>query len=123
MKKELILIRSALFLENKILIFILMFLVYINMYFFQFARQYSKNNAITFNWLCQHIGWPFQMPRTIIDLVHLEGVFDVLDLYLWLRYNEIVLFLIMFHCFFDVLIFIILYSIVIVSWTYFRMLK
>jgi len=121
MEKELILIRSALFLENKILIF--MFLEYINMYFFQFARQYSKNNAITFNWLCQHIGWPFQMPRTIIDLVHLESVFDVLDLYLWLRYNEIVLFLIMFHCFFDVLIFIILYSIVIVSWTYSRMLK
>ncbi|KYM98234.1 hypothetical protein ALC62_11084 [Cyphomyrmex costatus] len=57
-----------------------------------FARQYSKNDAITFNWLCQHIGWPFQMPRTIIDLVHLEGVFDVLDLYLWLSYRFMDLF-------------------------------
>ncbi|KAG5310452.1 SUV3 helicase, partial [Acromyrmex insinuator] len=66
--------------------------IYINMYFFQFARQYSKNDAITFNWLCQHIGWPFRMPKTIIDLVHLEGVFDVLDLYLWLSYRFMDLF-------------------------------
>ncbi|EGI69194.1 ATP-dependent RNA helicase SUV3-like protein, mitochondrial [Acromyrmex echinatior] len=57
-----------------------------------FARQYSKNDAITFNWLCQHIGWPFRMPKTIIDLVHLEGVFDVLDLYLWLSYRFMDLF-------------------------------
>jgi len=57
------------------------------MHFFQFARQYSKNDAITFNWLCQHIGWPFQMPKSIVDLAHLESVFDVLDLYLWLRYE------------------------------------
>ncbi|KAG5317610.1 SUV3 helicase, partial [Pseudoatta argentina] len=66
--------------------------IYINMYFFQFARQYSKNDAITFNWLCQHIGWPFRMPKNIIDLVHLEGVFDVLDLYLWLSYRFMDLF-------------------------------
>ncbi|KYN34951.1 hypothetical protein ALC56_10919 [Trachymyrmex septentrionalis] len=66
--------------------------IYINMYSFQFARQYSKNDAITFNWLCQHIGWPFRMPRTIIDLIHLESVFDVLDLYLWLSYRFMDLF-------------------------------
>jgi ATP-dependent RNA helicase SUPV3L1/SUV3 len=28
-----------------------------------------------------------QAPVTIVDLVHLEGVFDVLDLYLWLSYR------------------------------------
>lgn len=60
--------------------------------FLKFARQYSKNEPITFNWLCQHIGWPFQMPRTILDLAHLEGVFDVLDLYLWLSYRFMDLF-------------------------------
>ena len=53
--------------------------------FLKFARQYCKNETITFNWLCQHIGWPLTLPKTLIDLVHLEAVFDVLDLYLWLR--------------------------------------
>lgn len=52
----------------------------------QYARQYSRNESITFDWLCKHIGWPFTIPRTIIDLVHLEAVFDVLDLYLWFRF-------------------------------------
>ncbi|XP_011068666.1 PREDICTED: ATP-dependent RNA helicase SUV3 homolog, mitochondrial [Acromyrmex echinatior] len=65
---------------------------YVCTMFLKFARQYSKNDAITFNWLCQHIGWPFRMPKTIIDLVHLEGVFDVLDLYLWLSYRFMDLF-------------------------------
>ncbi|XP_050292923.1 ATP-dependent RNA helicase SUV3 homolog, mitochondrial [Anthonomus grandis grandis] len=55
--------------------------------FLKFTRQYSKNEAITFDWLCRSIGWPLQPPRTIIDLVHLEAVFDVLDLYLWLSYR------------------------------------
>ncbi|XP_063993444.1 ATP-dependent RNA helicase SUV3 homolog, mitochondrial [Diachasmimorpha longicaudata] len=60
--------------------------------FLKFARQYSKNEPITFNWLCQQIGWPFQPPQRIIDLVHLEAVFDVLDLYLWLSYRFMDLF-------------------------------
>ncbi|KAF7272847.1 hypothetical protein GWI33_014411 [Rhynchophorus ferrugineus] len=55
--------------------------------FLKFARQYSKNECITFEWLCRNIGWPLQPPKTIIDLVHLEAVFDVLDLYLWLSYR------------------------------------
>lgn len=55
--------------------------------FLKFARQYSQNEALTFNWLCQQIGWPFAMPNTLLDLVHLESVFDVLDLYLWLSYR------------------------------------
>ncbi|XP_031787332.1 ATP-dependent RNA helicase SUV3 homolog, mitochondrial [Nasonia vitripennis] len=55
--------------------------------FLKFARQYCKNEPITFNWLCLHIGWPLTSPKTLIDLVHLEAVFDVLDLYLWLSYR------------------------------------
>ncbi|XP_070498173.1 ATP-dependent RNA helicase SUV3 homolog, mitochondrial [Chironomus tepperi] len=57
--------------------------------FLKFARQYSRNEPITFNWLCTQVGWPFSLPRTILDLVHLEAVFDVLDLYLWLSYRFI----------------------------------
>lgn len=60
--------------------------------FLKFARQYSKNEALTFDWLCQNIGWPLTSPKTIIDLVHLEAVFDVLDLYLWFSYRFLDLF-------------------------------
>lgn len=60
--------------------------------FLKIARQFSKGEPITFNWLCGQIGWPFSMPRTILDLVHLESVFDVLDLYLWLSYRFVDLF-------------------------------
>ncbi|XP_020281676.1 ATP-dependent RNA helicase SUV3 homolog, mitochondrial [Pseudomyrmex gracilis] len=67
-------------------------LPYVCTMFLKFARQYSKNDAITFNWLCQHIGWPFTQPKTLLDLVHLESVFDVLDLYLWLSYRFMDLF-------------------------------
>ena len=55
--------------------------------FLKFARQYSQNEALTFDWLCRQIGWPFVCPNTVLDLVHLESVFDVLDLYLWLSYR------------------------------------
>nr|CAH7749505.1 unnamed protein product [Callosobruchus chinensis] len=55
--------------------------------FLKFCRQFSKNEPISFDWLCRNIGWPLQPPQTIIDLVHLEAVFDVLDLYLWLSYR------------------------------------
>ncbi|KAG5670604.1 hypothetical protein PVAND_000854 [Polypedilum vanderplanki] len=60
--------------------------------FLKFARQFSRNEPITFNWLCSQIGWPFSMPRTILDLVHLEAVFDVMDLYLWLSYRFVDMF-------------------------------
>lgn len=60
--------------------------------FLKIARQFSKNEPITFNWMCTQVGWPFSMPRTILDLVHLEAVFDVFDLYLWLSYRFIDIF-------------------------------
>ncbi|CAK9811539.1 ATP-dependent RNA helicase SUV3 homolog, mitochondrial [Anthophora plagiata] len=53
----------------------------------KYARQYSKNEPITISWLCKQIEWPPQTPSSIADLIRLEGVFDVLDLYLWLSYR------------------------------------
>uniref|UniRef100_A0A8C5Q8I6 ATP-dependent RNA helicase SUPV3L1, mitochondrial n=1 Tax=Leptobrachium leishanense TaxID=445787 RepID=A0A8C5Q8I6_9ANUR len=53
----------------------------------KFARQFSKNEPLTFDWVCRHIYWPVACPKNIKDLVHLESVHDVLDLYLWLSYR------------------------------------
>lgn len=55
--------------------------------FLKFARQYSRSEPITFDWLVVHLSYPFVLPKTILDLVHLEAVFDVMDLYLWLSYR------------------------------------
>lgn len=55
--------------------------------FLKFARQYSRSEPITFDWLVGHFSYPFALPKTILDLVHLEAVFDVMDLYLWLSYR------------------------------------
>ncbi|XP_063706051.1 ATP-dependent RNA helicase SUV3 homolog, mitochondrial [Culicoides brevitarsis] len=55
--------------------------------FLKYARQYSKNEPVTFDWLSTHVAWPWSMPKTIVDLVNLEAVFDTLDLYLWLSYR------------------------------------
>ncbi|CAO1442803.1 unnamed protein product [Diamesa hyperborea] len=60
--------------------------------FLKYARQYSRNETITFNWLCTQVAWPFSLPKTILDLVHLEAIFDVLDLYLWFSYRFMDLF-------------------------------
>lgn len=54
--------------------------------FSQFARQYSRNEPLTFAWLRRYIKWPLLPPKNIKDLMDLEAVHDVLDLYLWLRY-------------------------------------
>jgi len=55
--------------------------------FLKFVRKFSQSEAITFDWLCRSIGWPASPPQKISDLVHLEGIFDVLDVYLWLSYR------------------------------------
>lgn len=55
------------------------------LYLFQFARQFSRDEPLTFDWVCRHVSWPLAPPKNIKDLVHLEAVHDVLDLYLWLR--------------------------------------
>ncbi|XP_054713658.1 ATP-dependent RNA helicase SUV3 homolog, mitochondrial-like [Uloborus diversus] len=55
--------------------------------FLKFSKQYSQNEPLTVEKLCRTIGWPFSAPQNIVDLVHQEAVFDVLDLYLWLSYR------------------------------------
>ncbi|XP_043912215.1 LOW QUALITY PROTEIN: ATP-dependent RNA helicase SUPV3L1, mitochondrial [Protopterus annectens] len=55
--------------------------------FLKFARQFSRNEPLTFDWLCRHVNWPMVPPANIKDLIHLEAVHDVLDLYLWLSYR------------------------------------
>ncbi|KAI5107833.1 ATP-dependent RNA helicase SUPV3L1, mitochondrial precursor, partial [Silurus meridionalis] len=55
--------------------------------FLKFARQFSRDEPLTFAWVCRHISWPLVPPKNIKDLVHLEAVHDVLDLYLWLSYR------------------------------------
>ncbi|XP_070608287.1 ATP-dependent RNA helicase SUPV3L1, mitochondrial isoform X2 [Erythrolamprus reginae] len=53
----------------------------------KFARQFSRNEPVMFDWLCRHINWPLVPAKNIKDLVHLEAIHDVLDLYLWLSYR------------------------------------
>uniref|UniRef100_A0A8D2AN81 ATP-dependent RNA helicase SUPV3L1, mitochondrial n=1 Tax=Sciurus vulgaris TaxID=55149 RepID=A0A8D2AN81_SCIVU len=53
----------------------------------QFARQYSRNEPLTFAWLRRYIKWPLHPPKNIKDLMDLEAVHEVLDLYLWLSYR------------------------------------
>ncbi|KAG8001480.1 ATP-dependent RNA helicase SUPV3L1 [Nibea albiflora] len=55
--------------------------------FLKFARQFSRDEPLTFDWICRHVSWPLIPPKNIKDLVHLEAVHDVLDLYLWLSYR------------------------------------
>lgn len=55
--------------------------------FLKFARQFSRDEPLTFDWVCRHVSWPLTPPKNIKDLVHLEAVHDVLDLYLWLSYR------------------------------------
>ncbi|KAM9860638.1 ATP-dependent RNA helicase SUPV3L1, mitochondrial [Aulostomus maculatus] len=60
--------------------------------FLKFARQFSRDEPLSFDWVCRHICWPLAPPKSIKDLVHLEAVHDVLDLYLWLSYRFIDMF-------------------------------
>lgn len=55
--------------------------------FTQFAHKYSINEPVTIDWICESIGWPLPPPRSLANLQHLEVVFDVLELYLWLSYR------------------------------------
>ncbi|XP_076249132.1 suv3 RNA helicase isoform X2 [Calliopsis andreniformis] len=60
--------------------------------FLKFARQCSNNDKITKSWLCKQVNWPLSPPANIADLVHLEAVFDVFDIYLWLSFRFMDLF-------------------------------
>ncbi|XP_072027344.1 ATP-dependent RNA helicase SUPV3L1, mitochondrial-like [Amphiura filiformis] len=60
--------------------------------FLKFARQFSCHEPITYDWFCSQIKWPPHIPKTIENLVHLEAVHDVMDIYLWLSYRFIDMF-------------------------------
>lgn len=60
--------------------------------FLKYTRQLSQNEPATLDWLCHQVKWPFSTPATLLDLVHLEEVYDVFDLYLWLSYRFIDMF-------------------------------
>ncbi|CAD1475255.1 unnamed protein product, partial [Heterotrigona itama] len=59
----------------------------------RYARQCSKNEPATILWLREQINWPPKTPLNITQLLHLESLFDVLDVYLWLSYRMPDLFL------------------------------
>ena len=51
----------------------------------QFARQHSSGKPLTFDFLCRALDWPCEEPKTVDDLLHLETVYEMTDLYMWLR--------------------------------------
>jgi ATP-dependent RNA helicase SUPV3L1/SUV3 len=59
--------------------------------FVTFARCFSSNEPVSVNALKKLLGYPLTMPCKIDEIRHLEVVYDVLELYLWLgtRFAEI----------------------------------
>lgn len=55
--------------------------------FLKYARECSKNEPITILWLSKQIQWPPAIPSNLSELLRLEGIFDILDIYLWLSYR------------------------------------
>ncbi|XP_071947645.1 ATP-dependent RNA helicase SUPV3L1, mitochondrial-like isoform X1 [Antedon mediterranea] len=55
--------------------------------FLKFARRYSQNQPLTFEWFSRQVDWPLAVPRNLRDLMHLEAVHDVMDVYLWFSYR------------------------------------
>ena len=53
-----------------------------------FARAYSENETVTIENLKNNLRWSsLGIPENIESLVHLENIYDVLDLYLWLGFR------------------------------------
>lgn len=52
--------------------------------FLKFARAIADNEPMTLDELSKYLQMPFKSPNKIQDLVYLESVFDIFDLYLWL---------------------------------------
>ena len=51
----------------------------------QFARFCSDGVPSTHEFVKQHTGYPYKLPKTIHEQTHLELIYDCLDMYLWLR--------------------------------------
>lgn len=60
---------------------------FISSCFVKFVRAYSNNDPVTVDYLKSIVSWPLKMPANLNELIHLENVFDVLDLYLWLGFR------------------------------------
>lgn len=58
----------------------------------QFANQHSKYQPITYDFVAKHCSLPVRMPQSISDLIQLENIFDVMDIYLWLSYRFVDMF-------------------------------
>lgn len=55
--------------------------------FTKFVRQFSVGEPISAAWVKNIINWPCKPPQNLEDLHHLEAVYDVFELYLWLSYR------------------------------------
>lgn len=60
--------------------------------FTKFVRQFSVGEPVTAEWLKRNISWPCKPPKNLEELNHLETVFDVFELYLWLSYRFVDMF-------------------------------
>jgi hypothetical protein len=62
--------------------------------FVRFVRSFSNNEVITEEYLKRLLDWPFKIPKNLNEVTHLENIYDVLDLYLWLghRFPDIFLY-------------------------------
>lgn len=60
--------------------------------FTKFVRQFSIGEPVTADWVARIINWPLKPPKNIEELNHLETVFDVFELYLWLSYRFVDMF-------------------------------
>lgn len=56
-------------------------------FFVKFVRMYSKNERVSIDYLKDLLKWPFNVPTSNMEMAHLENVYDVFDLYLWLSYR------------------------------------
>lgn len=56
-------------------------------FFLKLARRFSYGQALTFEWLCDAIGWPPRPLGRLTDLLQLEHMHAVLDAYLWLSFK------------------------------------
>ena len=56
--------------------------------FLRFVRSYSQNEAVTIQDLKKTINWSqLKVPLKYEDMAHMENIYDVLDLYLWLGFR------------------------------------
>ena len=60
--------------------------------FTKFVRQFSIGEPVTASWVKRNINWPCKPPKNLEELTHLESVFDVFELYLWLSYRFVDMF-------------------------------